>query len=87
MCTSNRTIIQYKTIDIIKNSLDDDFMDIDDYCSFQDLGINSFTYIRVIASIEKEFNIKFEDEYLYSTAFNNLAELFDVIQNKLGERN
>lgn len=57
--------------------------ELDEKCTIQELGLNSFSYIRFITALENEFHIQFDDEYLYLTAFNKYEDIGDVIYEKM----
>jgi len=39
-----------------------------------DIGMDSITFIKIIVSIEQEFQIEFEDEFLLITYFNTIND-------------
>ena len=56
---------------------------IDVDVSLVDLGINSFSFIQIAVAMEDKYQIKFEDEYLDYTAFNNIREVAAYVENKV----
>lgn len=47
------------------------------------LGINSIYYIQMVVSMENEFNIEFDDEYLDFTVFQTFPEIINYIEKKM----
>lgn len=47
-----------------------------------ELGVNSIIFIKLLVKIEKEFNIKFEDEMLNYRAFDTIGDLIRMIEDK-----
>jgi acyl carrier protein len=58
------------------------FQDIEPNLKLAYLGVNSLIFIKIIVSIEKQFNINFEDEDLDYTKFTNIESLVSYVQNK-----
>jgi acyl carrier protein len=56
---------------------------IDINCEIKSLGINSMNFIRIIVSIEDEFDFEFEDEYLDMSGFNTIKNLCEYVANKI----
>ncbi|HHU50868.1 MAG TPA: acyl carrier protein [Firmicutes bacterium] len=47
-----------------------------------ELGVNSIIFIKLLVKLEKEFNIKFEDEMLNYRAFDTIGDLIRMIEDK-----
>ena len=50
-----------------------------------DLGLDSVAILQLVLGIEKEFNITIKDHELDSEMFSKMANLIDIIENKLNE--
>lgn len=49
--------------------------------SFVEQGIDSVTFVKILAGIEDEFNILFPDDYLYINKDSSLNDLFNKVMN------
>jgi len=54
-----------------------------DLPEFPEQGLNSADFIKLIVSIEKQFNIVFEEEYLYSGKLKCFNDLVVYIEKKI----
>ena len=52
---------------------------------FENYGLNSVDFIKVIVGIETEFNFEFEDDELDMSSYRNLNDLIMFIQKKILE--
>lgn len=53
--------------------------------SFENLGLDSFLFVRVLVEIENEFDIQFESDSFEDGIFENLNSLVFWVQNKINE--
>ena len=60
----------------------DDEKDINLDSQLQNYGMNSVDFIRIIASIEEEFEFEFNDEDLNINKFKNVRSILDYILEK-----
>ncbi|MBD8496934.1 acyl carrier protein [Paenibacillus arenosi] len=53
--------------------------------SFDELGIHSVSFIKIMVGVEEEFGIEIENEELYmeNESFSNVASLVQFVQLKL----
>lgn len=73
--------IQDKLTDIFKDVFDDDNISISDDTTADDIDDwDSLSQIRIIATIEKEFSIKFAFEEVAS--LNNVGDMIKIIEDK-----
>jgi acyl carrier protein len=47
-----------------------------------ELGVNSIIYIKLLVKMEKELNIKFEDEMLNFQTFDTIGDLIRMVEDK-----
>lgn len=47
-----------------------------------ELGVNSLTFVQLIIALEREYKITFEDQFLISTRYVNLKDLYDYVVHK-----
>ena len=52
--------------------------------SWEEIGIDSFTYIQFLVEIEKELNIELNDEVLLKGEFSTVKEFCDYIGEYIG---
>lgn len=57
--------------DIAEQSFGEEVMDVD----FQELGINSIAFVRLIVALENEFDVEFDDGSLDVNSFTTLRQL------------
>lgn len=76
----NKNVVKSKLKKILLtyDFIDDDFDILDDTLIFEDLGIDSITFISIICDIESEFLIKFSEEDLI---FKDDLRVIDMINN------
>ena len=55
--------------------------------NFEEIGITSLNYIKILVDIENEFNFEFEDELLDYEYFKNYKSVMDYIENRVGLEN
>ncbi len=82
--TSNvRNETQKKALDIILSSMDERFtnnvsMDSD----FTTIGLDSITFIKIVVSLESEFDFEFDDDMLFVTKFPNIKTMVEYVESK-----
>lgn len=47
-----------------------------------ELGVNSIIFIKLLVKMEKEFDVKFEDEMLNYQTFDTIGDLIRMIEEK-----
>lgn len=52
---------------------------------FSDEILDSFGMMQLITFIEEEFNIKFDEEEIFSNKIKNLFGLIDIVVHKIGK--
>lgn len=73
----------------------EDYLQIDDFGEnvskserFEELGINSLVFIRLLVELENEYNIEFDDDIIDFERISSISELSNYIlllmENKLG---
>ena len=72
------TIVKVK--ELIKELLPDGIM-IEDETLLKDAGINSLSYIKLVVSLEDEFDIEFEDSELGKFESSTPATLTEYIES------
>lgn len=90
MNTENKPIDQRKVILKILHSILEPWIDNGILLNEQsnllgDLGLDSVVILQLILGIEKEFFITLENTELDSSVFSKMANLIDVIEEKLNE--
>ena len=72
---------------ILEAWLDDtDLASLDEQTSLLgDLGLDSVAILQLVLGIEKEFNVTIKDHELDSEVFSKMANLIDIIEDKLNE--
>ncbi len=51
--------------------------------NLQDLGLESFAFIRIIVSLEDEFGIEIPDELLYMEQLDTISKIVNVVERIL----
>ena len=65
---------------------DTDLASLDEQTSLLgDLGLDSVAILQFILGVETEFNITIKDHELDSEVFSKMANLIDIIEDKLNE--
>lgn len=53
--------------------------------NFNDIGISSVQFVKIVVEVEKNFNFEFDDHMLQVTNFNTIKSMIDYIESKLKE--
>ncbi len=72
--------VNNKVTNIINNYLDEA---INIYDNFQEVGLNSISFIKIVVEIEKEFDIVFENEYLDMALFKDAETLIKYVERMI----
>lgn len=77
--------IEEKVVEILKDNCNVKDIEVKKLreISFNDLGINSLNFIKIIVELEDAFDIEFDDEQINYGLLNNLRDLIDLIQEKI----
>lgn len=54
-----------------------------DKITFNDLGVNSLNFIKIIVEIEDEFEMEFDDDQINYDLLNNINDLVSFIEEKI----
>lgn len=54
-----------------------------DKITFNDLGVNSLNFIKIIVEIEDEFEMEFDDDQINYDLLNNINDLVSLIEEKI----
>jgi acyl carrier protein len=80
------TSIEAKIISIIKDNLNISIpieqININE--SLLDLGVNSITFVKIIVTIEAEFEFEFGDDDLNTNRFPTIQSLVSYVESKIG---
>ena len=78
--------LQQRAFATIKTNLDEKvFSDITVDTDLSGVGIDSITFIKIVVSLEAEFDFEFDDEMLLFTAFPTLRVMIDYVESKVSE--
>lgn len=73
-----------KSIAKVKTELS--LADISLNSSFEEMGIDSIEFVKILLELEEEFDIEFEEEYMLSSTYHNVGGLVlhieSVIENE-----
>lgn len=73
-----------KAFSIIKNNLDERiFSNITIDTKLSDVGIDSITFVKIVVSLEAEFNIEFDYEMLLFTEFSKIRSVIKYVESKV----
>lgn len=50
---------------------------------YEEIGLDSFGFIRLVVELEKEFDIEFEDDMLLDTIFETVGNIVDFVCDKI----
>lgn len=76
---------QQKVLDIIKeNIVDQSPLIISIDTPFPE--VDSLTFIKIVVTLEKEFNFEFDDEMLLITNFSTVKEMVQYVESKVNDR-
>lgn len=68
-----------RVINIIYDNVDFINCKLETGTKFETLDIDSITFIKIIISIEREFNFEFDDDFLSLSLFPTISSLCDYI--------
>lgn len=54
---------------------------------YEDYGLNSIYFVRIVIELEKMFTINFEDDYLILENYKSVNDLVNYILKKLEDKN
>jgi acyl carrier protein len=77
---SNDLGIQQKVIEIVRQTLKLDNLGLE--TKFEDTGADSIAFIKTVVALEDEFNIEFEDDYLYTEVLPTIRTMVGYIKSK-----
>lgn len=83
---THHSISKMEILNKIVSLLDTDFIEkekITRDTSIKELGINSLTYIKFVISIENEFSIEFEDDYLDWHILKSFGDLINYVEKNI----
>jgi acyl carrier protein len=73
--------ITESVIEIIRNIIKNNSVEITENSMIDELGIDSILYIRIIVDCEDRFEVEFEYSKLKITAFVTISEISEYIRN------
>ncbi len=80
------TELQQKAFDIIKSNLEESVIqNINIDSDLASAGINSITFIKIVVSLETEFDFEFDDEKLLFVAFPTLRSITEYTELKVSQ--
>lgn len=74
--------IENKIYDIINNTLEKHCILSYD-TKYEQIGLDSFEFIRLIVELEKEFDFEFADDMLVATNFQTIGNIVDFVYAKI----
>ncbi|WP_455714515.1 phosphopantetheine-binding protein [Anaerosporobacter sp.] len=77
----NNKISDYVIKSIVKVKAELSLADISLMSSFEEMGIDSIEFVKILLDLEEEFDIEFEEEYMLSTTYNNVEGLVQYIES------
>ena len=86
MITIDKSIsgIQKKIVDIIASNMDEIYsgeLSLD--TNLLNMGLDSFTFIKIVVKLESAFNFVFDDEMLINTMFPKLKMMVEYVESKI----
>lgn len=82
----NSLSLQDKVLKIIRENLDEKLAsNITCDTDFSSIGVDSITFIKIIVSLETEFDFEFDDEMLLFTAFPYVKTMVEYVETKVSE--
>lgn len=77
-----RSIIEQKVIECIKLRTHlTNHLSLED--SLESLQLNSIIFVKIVITLEEEFNIEFDDDKLIVTAFTSVGDISNYICDRL----
>lgn len=79
--------LAHKILEIFKEVFREETVDVQitRNTKLSKLGIHSLNYIQIVAEIEVEFDIEFEEDYLKTDAFDSVVDMIQYVNNKIME--
>ena len=53
---------------------------------FSNIGLDSFTFIKIVVNLESEFDFEFDDEMLLNTVFPTLKTMVEYVESKISSK-
>ena len=60
-----------------------DLNNIEDSSLISDFGMNSIYFVLFVVQVEEEFEIEFEDDYLYMEQFSTFGDVVNYIYQRI----
>ena len=80
--------IEERVLKIIANNISiSSYSEIDTSANLANIGVDSISFIRIVVSIEREFDFEFDDEMLVITYFPTVKAIIDYVRKKTKEHN
>lgn len=78
-------VIEKKVIQVLENNSKLKNIDVKnlDEITFNDLGVNSLNFIKIIVELEDAFDIEFDDNQINYGLLNNIRDLVKMIEEKI----
>ncbi len=79
--------MQKKIVEVIASNMDEIYsgeisLDMD----FSNIGLDSFTFIKIVVNLESEFDFEFDDEMLLNTVFPTLKTMVEYVESKISSK-
>lgn len=80
--------IEEKLLEILKNNSKVENLEARDLneITFNEIGVNSLNFIKIIVELEEAFDIEFDDEQINYGLLNNIHDLIVLIEEKRGQK-
>ena len=80
--------IEEKLLEILKNNSKVENLEARDLNerTFNEMGVNSLNFIKIIVELEEAFDIEFDDEQINYGLLNNIHDLIVLIEEKRGQK-
>lgn len=80
--------IEEKLLEILKNNSKVENLEARDLneITFNEMGVNSLNFIKIIVELEEAFNIEFDDEQINYGLLNNIHDLIVLIKEKMDQK-
>jgi acyl carrier protein len=80
--------IEEKLLEILKNNSKVENLEARDLneITFNEMGVNSLNFIKIIVELEEAFDIEFDDEQINYGLLNNIHDLIVLIEEKRGQK-
>lgn len=76
--------IQEKILKIVNESIEDTEINLDQLeTDLSELGMDSLTFIRIVVTLEEEFDIEVPDEFLLISEMNTIQKIIKIISSVL----